>query len=88
MTRALPRRRPFDLGWSGDTPDWRARGVCTQADPEAWFPGQGDPVQPAKRICDRCEVKDPCLAWALEHHEDGVWGGTTARERERMRAAT
>lgn len=69
------------------TADWRQLGLCAQVDPEAWFPGKGEAIQPAKRICARCDVKDPCLAWALDHHEDGVWGGTTTLERQRMRKA-
>ena len=39
----------------------------------------------AKRICMECPVKGPCLEFALKHSEHGVWGGTTDRERNRIR---
>lgn len=40
----------------------------------------------AVAVCSLCTVRDECLAWALEHREHGIWGGTTDRERTRMRA--
>ena len=39
----------------------------------------------AKRICQFCPVKEPCLEFALKHDEKGVWGGTSDRERNRIR---
>jgi hypothetical protein len=36
----------------------------------------------AKRICSSCPIKTECLEWALEHPEEGVWGGTTRQERD------
>lgn len=38
----------------------------------------------AKAICATCEVREPCLQWAIEHEEHGIWGGTTATERAAM----
>lgn len=35
----------------------------------------------AKAICATCEVREPCLQWAMDNEEHGVWGGTTATER-------
>jgi WhiB family redox-sensing transcriptional regulator len=56
-------------------------GSCRTTDPEIFFQ---DEVT-AKMICRECPVKEPCLDWALTHNESGVWGGTTALERWRMR---
>lgn len=39
----------------------------------------------AKAICATCAVRNPCLLWALDNQEFGIWGGTTANERARMR---
>lgn len=58
---------------------------------ELFFPG--DETSPgkneaAKRICDeQCPpvVRDACLAFALHHLVDGIWGGRTAKERNAMR---
>jgi WhiB family transcriptional regulator, redox-sensing transcriptional regulator len=36
--------------------------------------------------CARCPVKDECLNYAMQHRNlVGVWGGTTERERRRIR---
>lgn len=37
----------------------------------------------AKSVCDRCEVREPCLESAIHNDEYGVWGGTTEKERIR-----
>jgi hypothetical protein len=38
-----------------------------------------------KVMCAGCVERGPCLAWALEHEPVGVWGGTSAAERRRLR---
>jgi len=36
----------------------------------------------AKKICQACELQEPCLAWALSRDEgSGIWGGKTKKER-------
>ena len=38
-----------------------------------------------KAVCAACPVKELCLEFALETREaEGIWGGTTARERRRL----
>jgi len=49
---------------------------------------KGTDVIAAKTICRRCDVRETCLAYALKHHESGIWGGTTDRDRQRMRKAS
>ena len=69
-------------------PAWMAAGLCAEVDPELFYPEFGAPNQDAKRICAGCEVRAECLAYALAHRERfGVWGGTTERERRRLRRA-
>ena len=59
--------------------DWRHRAACLTEDPELFFPiGNSGPalaqVEQAKRVCNRCEVSDICLKWALDTGQDaGVW---------------
>jgi WhiB family redox-sensing transcriptional regulator len=64
---------------------------CSQVDPEAYFPESGQGITPeariAKRICKACPYIDPCLEWAVENNELGIWGGTTAFERRGIRQA-
>ena len=61
-------------------------GLCAETDPDTFHPGKGDSAEPAKRICARCDVREACLEYALEHDERyGVWGGMSAPERKRLR---
>jgi WhiB family transcriptional regulator, redox-sensing transcriptional regulator len=65
--------------------DWMARGKCREMDPRVFFPSDGIGVQVARRICDECPEKGPCLEYALANRVDhGVWGGTSERERRRI----
>jgi WhiB family redox-sensing transcriptional regulator len=72
---------------------WRDAGACATADPDLFFPfatataaaGAGQ-IEAARRICAGCQVRQQCLAFAVENQEaHGIWGGTTAEERARER---
>jgi WhiB family redox-sensing transcriptional regulator len=86
----------------GDLPRWMSHSACRDVDPELFFgPDFGwgrehseAPVARAKReasakaLCQTCPVREACLEYAMTAPEhDGVWGGVTAAERERMRLA-
>jgi WhiB family redox-sensing transcriptional regulator len=67
---------------------WMEGAVCTQTDPEVFFPERAERVKAsaAKAICRRCPVRDACLEWALDNGERfGVWGGTSETDRRRLR---
>ncbi len=65
---------------------WQERALCSQTDPEAFFPEKGGSTREAKRICMGCEVRDECLDYALAHDERfGIWGGLSERERRRIK---
>lgn len=83
-------------------PAWIKRGLCGQVDPDAMHPEreQGHAAETAKSICNGregdathrrrapCPVRELCLQWALDNDERyGVYGGLTAREREKLRGA-
>lgn len=39
----------------------------------------------AKVICERCPVREPCLAYALHTRDPhGIWGGLNELERRRL----
>lgn len=62
--------------------------VTCQQYPEAWFPEQGENGMVhkwAKQSCFECPIKKPCLDYALEANEIGIWGGTSYVERQEMR---
>jgi WhiB family redox-sensing transcriptional regulator len=67
------------------TPTWRDEAACVTESPEIFFPHPTDGdsrVKRAKKVCDRCPVKDDCLAEAIANPNlQGVWGGTTHAER-------
>ena len=67
---------------------WVERANCAEADPDVFFPVRGQDVAQAKAVCRDCTVRAECLEYALVHVEKlGVWGGTSERERRRMRSA-
>ena len=37
------------------------------------------------RLCHTCPLQQPCLDYALAYDVQGVWGGTTASQRRRLR---
>lgn len=80
-------------------PDWHAAAACLGwPDPDLWHPVGSDDtatkdrlaqVAAAKEFCAGCPVKDACLSEALADPKlTGIWGGTTDRERTRMRNGT
>lgn len=58
---------------------------CSQTDPEVWFPQKGGSTTLAKKVCNECPLKKPCLQFALLNNEPyGIWGGVAPRERRHM----
>ena len=65
--------------------EWMAQGNCRLEPPSTFFPSDGVGVEVAKRICEDCAQKAPCLEYALRNRIDhGVWGGTSERQRRRI----
>jgi WhiB family redox-sensing transcriptional regulator len=85
----------LDVEISRNYPVFKDQGVppCATTDPEIFFPEKGAKgastyvVNAARRMCAGCPYKQPCLEWAVEHDEMGIWGGTTAKERRVHRRA-
>lgn len=70
------------------TPDWHDDAACRGMDVSLFFPtvGRYQVAQRAQRICERCPVREECLADALATGtQHGVWGGTTPRQRRNLR---
>lgn len=70
----------------------QADAACRGQDPNLWHP-HGKPGQAtikeaaAKAVCAGCEVREECLAYALEADEpEGIWGGLNQAERRQLRA--
>lgn len=69
-------------------PSWSADAACQEHPEVDFFPDRGTDTRSAKAVCAGCLVRSECLAYALEHRErHGIWGGTSERERRRMRTS-
>ena len=69
---------------------WREHAACRNlsvTEATIFFPtrGQSSEVDAAKKVCATCPVTNDCLQFALDHHCLGIWGGTSERERSRLR---
>ncbi|MEA2477395.1 MAG: WhiB family transcriptional regulator, redox-sensing transcriptional regulator [Actinomycetota bacterium] len=68
--------------------EWQAHARCTEpsVDPEIFFPERGGSSKAARAVCKDCKVREECLHYALNNKEQfGIWGGTSERERRRLR---
>ncbi len=74
--------------WLNPVGAWVDDAACSETDPEAFFPTNGDTRNEAaaKKVCNRCDVRLECLQYALGVDEPhGIWGGLTALERKRLK---
>lgn len=86
MNEPLDRFRSYMKLMASEELAWQMDAPCAQTDPEIFFPEDKEDVRLAKTICRTCPVTAQCLAFAMENSETfGVWGGTTARERQILR---
>lgn len=72
---------------------WRQRAACRGMDTSLFYAARGDnvSVRLAKDVCDTCTVAASCLDEALGGGvwgDVGVWGGTTPKERRRIRSTS
>lgn len=68
---------------------WQNSALCLEATSTAdrlFFP-MGRPTHAVKKMCALCPVRGDCLSYALGAELEGIWGGTTDRERKEMRDA-
>jgi WhiB family redox-sensing transcriptional regulator len=78
------------------TSDWRDYAACRGHDTANWYPEEDFRIginriarNRAVRICLGCPVKNQCADWAIDNDEHlGIFGGLTAKERQRMVSST
>lgn len=65
-----------------------ARCAVVEADPDIFFMDDKDEpnynamkTEIAKSICHQCPIEKQCLEFAIKEEMEGVWGGTTTKER-------
>jgi WhiB family redox-sensing transcriptional regulator len=74
----------YDLREHG-RPPWMSDAACREHSEVRFILDRGQSADPALAVCAGCLVRSECLGYAMEHGEYGVWGGTTDRERNRIR---
>lgn len=68
---------------------WMEYASCVGAPPDDFFP-HGDAKEEVLALCEGCEVRIQCLAFALVSERSntgkryGVWGGKNASERRAL----
>lgn len=94
--RELLAKFVYELDKMADYPNYASLGFypvqfavptnCLGLGPDRFFVDRGASVNKAKQACTNCEAKQECLDYAIENSIDhGIWGGTTTRERRRIK---
>jgi hypothetical protein len=66
--------------------EWQRDALCSQTDPEVFFPEQLRNGSDAKQICKMCPVKKNCYDYAVGNEEkSGIWGGVDFTIRKTIR---
>jgi WhiB family redox-sensing transcriptional regulator len=66
---------------------WRQQAACHGTDLNLFYPERGESAGPARQVCARCPVRQPCLEYALSNRiTSGIWGGLTERERRPLQS--
>lgn len=77
---------PPEFGAVLKRPAWHAKAACRGDGVDSFFPASHEDSSGVIAICVACPVKTECLNYALEDPSlKGVWGGTSARQRSRLR---
>jgi hypothetical protein len=66
----------------------RCRGTGEVSASDLFFPGRGQDLRPAKKVCETCLVQKECLIWGTHYEDNGIWGGTGEKARVRFRERT
>jgi hypothetical protein len=71
--------------------DWGRGALCSQIDPDLFFPEVGEPNETAKWICSHCDVQQQCLEYILGPGKKfglyGIWGGLSWRDRRAIKGS-
>ncbi len=86
MTARQPRHRNLTAP-APFAARWRELAACRGFDLDLFFPERGESAEPARQVCARCPVRQPCLDFAVSNRiTHGVWGGLAERERRALRS--
>ncbi|MGD9996979.1 MAG: WhiB family transcriptional regulator [Ilumatobacteraceae bacterium] len=70
-------------------PDWQRDSLCRDDAYRHlnWFPEKGETIDKQRDVCGRCLVRVECYQMAQDGREQGVWAGTSAKQRRALRRA-
>ena len=63
--------------------------LCTGIDVEIFFTeekGNYPHLNYIRKLCNTCPVQVQCFDYAIENLVEGIWGGTTKKERDKHRS--
>ena len=64
---------------------WADEAACRGLDPLIFYPATDEEAEEAMAVCGVCPAREDCLEHAITNREhNGVWGGATERERQRI----
>jgi WhiB family redox-sensing transcriptional regulator len=94
-TTAPTHHQPGPVAGDDDTPDLvlPGRPVCRDTPEKFFLDSYGEEtrrqqLREAREICGACPFRSPCLRFALDTQpDDGIWAGTTPRQRRKWRIA-
>ncbi len=68
-------------------PAWMGRSACNPANQHLFFPTESGANHNGRAICTSCPVAGKCLEYALAMptNPQGMWGGTSEKERRAIR---
>lgn len=69
-----------------DEVTWRDQAACLFTGIDFFAQGTRTEAAICKALCDRCEVRLPCLSYAIESNQPfGIYGGMNPSERRKLR---
>lgn len=66
---------------------WKLDANCVGLDVEMFFPDYRGAQYSNQMyaLCNNCDVKQACISYATKYNMDGFWGGTTPKQRAKMK---
>lgn len=64
---------------------WQDDALCAQGDLDAYFPGRRPNAELKRKCKEQCPVTAECLEFALATDAVGIWGGTSTKERRKLK---
>lgn len=67
-----------------DDLSWQKHKICSVNELSMFYSQIKQEIEAGRRFCQPCPVIEECFQYAIQHHEEGVWGGTDEKQRRRL----